>query len=64
MTTTGVLAAGKPSAICPMCGYSIRVATNLAIWHEGVHPEPWIIAMNDRQIGRPCGITRVAGALS
>jgi hypothetical protein len=48
ITTTGALAAGQTERYLPHVRlFNQGVATNLAIWHEPGHPEPWIIAMND-----------------
>ena len=48
LTTTGVLAAGQTERYLPNVRlFHQGVPTNLAIWHEEGHPEPWIIAMND-----------------
>ena len=47
-TTTGALAAGHTERYLPDVRlFNLGIPTNLAIWHEGSHPEPWIIAMND-----------------
>jgi hypothetical protein len=48
LTTTGALAAGQTERYLPKVRlFDHGVSTNLAIWHEAGHPEPWIIAMND-----------------
>lgn len=48
IVTTGELAAGQTERYLPNVRlFNHGVPTNLAIWHEGGHPEPWIIAMND-----------------
>ena len=48
LVTTGELAAGHTERYLPNVRlFNHGVPTNLAIWHEGGHPEPWIIAMND-----------------
>jgi len=48
LTTTGELAAGQTERYLPDVRlFNQGVPTNLAIWQEGGHPEPWIIAMND-----------------
>ncbi len=48
MVTTGELAAGQTERYLPNVRlFNHEVPTNLAIWHEGGHPEPWMIAMND-----------------
>lgn len=46
--TTGELAAGQTERYLPQVRlFHQGVPTNLAIWQEGNHPEPWIIAMKD-----------------
>ncbi len=48
LTTTGALAAGQTERYLPNVRlFNQGVPTNLAIWREAGHPEPWIIAMND-----------------
>jgi hypothetical protein len=49
ITTTGALAAGQTERyLLNVWLFNQGVPTNLAIWQEADHPEPWIIAMNDR----------------
>jgi len=48
LTTTGALAAGQTERyLRNVWLFNQGVPTNLAIWQELGHPEPWIIAMND-----------------
>ena len=48
LTTTGALAAGQTErSLLNVWLFNQGVPTNLAIWQEAGHPEPWIIAMND-----------------
>jgi len=48
LVTTGELAAGYTERYLPNVRlFNHGVPTNLAIWQEGGHPEPWMIAMND-----------------
>jgi|APFre7841882724_1041349.scaffolds.fasta_scaffold72257_1 hypothetical protein len=48
ITTTGALAQGHSERyLSNVWLFNEGVPTNLAIWHEPGHPEPWIIAMND-----------------
>ena len=48
ITTTGELAAGQTERYLPHVRlFHQGIPTHLAIWQEGSHPEPWIIAMND-----------------
>mgnify|MGYP003588215622 CR=1 FL=1 len=48
IVTTGELAAGQTERYLPNVRlFNHGVPTNLAIWHEGGPPEPWMIAMND-----------------
>ena len=48
ITTTGALAAGQTERYLPNVWlFNQGIPTNLAIWQESGHPEPWIIAMND-----------------
>jgi hypothetical protein len=48
ITTTGALAQGHSERyLSNVWLFKKGVPTNLAIWQEPGHPEPWIIAMND-----------------
>lgn len=48
ITTTGALARDHSERyLSKVWLFQEGVPTNLAIWHEAGHPEPWIIAMND-----------------
>jgi len=48
IVTTGERAAGQTERYLPNVPlFNHGAPTNLAIGHEGGHPEPWIIAMND-----------------
>ena len=48
LVTTGERAAGQTERYLPNVRlFNPGVPTNLAIGHEGGHPQPWMIAMND-----------------
>ncbi|MGB4946267.1 MAG: hypothetical protein WBQ05_03570 [Candidatus Competibacter denitrificans] len=48
IVTTGELAAGQTERYLPNVRlFDHGVPTHLAIWHEGGHPQPWMIAMKD-----------------
>jgi hypothetical protein len=48
ITTTGALAQGHSERYLSNVGlFNEGVPTNLAIWQEPGHPEPWIIALHD-----------------